>query len=417
MRASPRTQMALILLLALGLRLGWALYARPVPLSDYLEYRNLAAAILDHGAYGYPQPTAFRLPAYPLLLALFMLVGRSDLWLSLVNVLLSTAMCLAAAALARRLFPGRAGVGRLAALACALNPAFVFYSPLLASEHLFVLLMTAVLLLGLGESAGRPRTVLAGLVWGAAALTRGEALFYAPVVLGLFAWRGRRQGGWRAGVVTAGVVLLAAGGVIGPWWLRNRLVIGPGAGLATNSGMTFYEGHNPYHYGYRGDYKRPPFRDLGKLERQRLAWRLGLRYIREHPAGLLHSIWQGTWRLWRPSRLPVYLSTRAPPRPGDQTYPAKPLAGLRLFEALCLGGYVLLVLLALWSLRGWRRWPRTTLWLVGGVVFCNWLGYAVVFWGMSRYRFFVELILCLVAAAALAGRRVAGGLSRPAAGP
>ena len=84
----PARLIWLILLLGFALRLAWLLFARPVPVSDFEGYRQLAINLLDRHFFGFSTPKAYRLPGNPAFLALAMLVSRSVIWLSFANVLL-----------------------------------------------------------------------------------------------------------------------------------------------------------------------------------------------------------------------------------------------------------------------------------------------------------------------------------------
>ena len=210
---------------------AWTLNLKSIhPFSDYLEYHELAENLLEHGQFGYPEPTARRLPAYPALLAGLMRISRSELWLNLANVVLFGVLAVLVHDLARRLTQRR-DVAMLAALICALNPTFVFFSPVLGSEHLFAPLVIGSMILLLHERIPRSiRAVLAGLTIGIAVLTRGEGLFYVPVLLAIIVIGG---GSWRRRIVGAICVCAMCAVTVVPWIVRNRLVMGPGAGLST----------------------------------------------------------------------------------------------------------------------------------------------------------------------------------------
>src|SRR5687767_1353975 len=66
----------LVLLVAFGLRFAWLLYARPHVVSDFGEYLESARTLREHGRFGFPEPNAYRLPAYPILLAALMVVSE-----------------------------------------------------------------------------------------------------------------------------------------------------------------------------------------------------------------------------------------------------------------------------------------------------------------------------------------------------
>ncbi len=80
----------IILLLGFAAWVLWWAYAEPVPVSDYETYRLLAEGLLQHRQLGIPNPSANRLPGYPVFLALMMLISNSAAWLSFINVIFST---------------------------------------------------------------------------------------------------------------------------------------------------------------------------------------------------------------------------------------------------------------------------------------------------------------------------------------
>ncbi len=377
--------LGLILAAGLILRLLWLVYAQPVPFSDYAQYRELAVGLLDHGAFGHPEPHTFRLPAYPAFLALAMLVSRADLWLGAVNALASALACGLLFLLARRLGAGE-GAARAAAGLAALNPAFVLYAPVLASENLFAPLMLLVLgwpweAPGPGRppaAEGSPGPWRPACSTGWPALTRGEALFYLPLVAAVLAWRG---GG-------------GCGGGLWPWrssaWRRGSWP-GPGAcatwrwpergRTSTSSGMTFYEGQSPS-LRLRGDYANPPFAGLTWPQRQALAYRLAFAYLREHPGHVLDHALRGTLGLYQPSLMPVRAGVA---RPHDST-----ASGPWWAQAYAVAGYLALLVLAGLGFWRWRSWPRPALVMALAVIGLNWLGYACALLGHDRYRFLPE---------------------------
>lgn len=274
-----------ITFVAFIVRLAWLLYAQPVPISDFQQYLDAARNLVEHGQYGYPEPTAYRLPFYPVVLAGLSLISSSVGWLSLCSVVLSASMCVLVYASSRRVEVPR-GTGYVAAGICAVYPQFVFFSPVLASEHLLVVLLLVAFLLG--TSVGIPRFLrfsLSGLVVGAAVLTRGDAALYGMIVLAssfLASREGDETRAWsvQAGQVAAfGAAMLIA---VSPWIIRNHIVMGPGTGLGGNSGQVFWYGHNPQGYGFV-PLGETPMAGLGERETQERAWELALDYIRENP--------------------------------------------------------------------------------------------------------------------------------------
>jgi 4-amino-4-deoxy-L-arabinose transferase-like glycosyltransferase len=137
-----------------------------------------------------------------------------------------------------RLFGPRAAV--LAAFMVAFYPVFVWYSVHYWSEPLFmVLLWWSIERLLHADAEGRGAGALAaGLLLGLAALTRETALYFAPfaaVWLGV----GRRPGARRR----AGVFLLGAVLVVGPWTARNWVVFHAFVPVSLMGGRALWEGN------------------------------------------------------------------------------------------------------------------------------------------------------------------------------
>lgn len=240
---------------------------------DEIAYTARAEALLDGRGYigsyqswvrhpGWkimelPQyPGAYQPPGYPTFVAGVMAIsGRSLLAVKLVQCVLSAASCVLLLMLATSWFGSRAG--RIAAWMCALYPTLIAYSHLLWAETLFVfellLLLWLLMCAGPGRLPSLRRAALAGVVLGAAALTRGTIVYLAPL-LALWPWlladgaRGLprpplpRLG---PGLARAGLVLGVALAVIAPWSIRNTLLHDGFVLIDTNGPYNLWRGNAP----------------------------------------------------------------------------------------------------------------------------------------------------------------------------
>jgi hypothetical protein len=163
-----------------------------------------------------PQPHVLYHPAYPALLAaVFRLAGTHDLVLVLANTLLAWGLLVCVFCLARRLFG--MSVACAATAAMALDTTLASNVRNSGTEVLAMLVVTAVAVV-LASSPGRWSGALAGVLLGAAYLTRPNLLLLLPLAAAAL---------WRMGARVAILPLL--GGallVIAPWVVRGWLVMG-----------------------------------------------------------------------------------------------------------------------------------------------------------------------------------------------
>jgi hypothetical protein len=380
------------------LRVAWWAIAQPGPVSDYLGYRSMAFRLWDTGEYTrLGEATAWRTPGYPLFLAGGMVVSRSDRWLSLLNVGLSTAAIPLVWLLARRLGLSSRMALCSAAIGCV-SPALLLWAPVLGSENLQVLALLGAWCVALAPQPTRGSVIACGLLFGFAVLVRPESGFYLlalPLLLSLTGAAGRDI------ARRAGVIALIAVAVVAPWYVRNEIVVGDGAGLSTTGGVNFHIAHRDDGYGWYDTDNVGPLAGLGELAASREGYELGLDHVREEPFDLLRTTRRGTVELWRPPRYAAHYSTveTAPDPPFPRSVSpgvvdaARAYAGWGWFvtAALALGGAGVLLL---------RR--RRVLVAFAGLVVANWLCFSVVFWALARYRFALEPIIAIAAGIGIA---------------
>jgi 4-amino-4-deoxy-L-arabinose transferase-like glycosyltransferase len=229
--------LALLLLVSLLLRLGLvgapSYDFRPVP--DASEYAASGLSLAEGrcntlimGGGVYPS----RYPAgYPILLALFHLLGLPVERFYLGSILLSLAMVSLVYLLARKTGSGR-DASLVAAAVAACSPVLLFCSIRVLAENVSLVVFLAAFLLALNTgAAARSRAsvliLLAGLAAGYAVTIRLANAVSLPVVFGLILWAGWRTGPNLRNLLRRSV-LFGAGTLIGllPQLALNRINFG-----------------------------------------------------------------------------------------------------------------------------------------------------------------------------------------------
>ena len=411
-----------ILVLAALIRIGAAVYwesklgdGQSFQFGDSDGYWHLASTIGRGDSYDYNSPHArvFRTPGYPILLSpLFLVTEQPPVWAArLIGVLLGVISIFLLWLLARKLFDDSTPVA--AAWIAAFYPGAISISILVLAEALFVPLMLAQFLCWL-MAFRSPKiwswavlSLLSGIFFGAACLTRPSWLLFVPFLLvgGLVFFGRRKRQVSTLAMVVPGCVL-----VMFPWWVRNYEVTGRFVLTSLQTGTSLYDGWNPEATGASNMAFAPKMK-AASLKEWKLAGRperefefafneqmkkRAFEWARENPGRVAELAWIKLKRIWSPL-------------PNSREIGSKMV---RFAIALFFLPVLLLALVGAWRVRGDGMAMAIC---VGPAVYFTLLH--MVFVGSIRYRHPPMMTLLILAAAVLAtwfGRKSCNrdGLSR-----
>lgn len=288
---SPRARdlLALAAICALGFALRALVIANTTGVgvfADMQDYHDRGVHLLQTGTLS---RDAFRVPAFPMLIAgVFKLFGQQLVAVRLAQAVLGVLTVALTYVLARRLTTGRGAL--VAAFIVAVYPALVLYSFYLMAETLFTFLIVLAIVLWMNSRTWV--ALVAGLVLGAATLTRSVGLALLAGIVLAEAWRmvaERRRPDLRP---LARVALLIAGFAIAlaPWVQRNYAVYHRFVPTDTSSGFNALLGNYP---GATGRHPGIPaveaaaqtyWRDArNDVERSDLGMKVAREFVRENP--------------------------------------------------------------------------------------------------------------------------------------
>lgn len=291
----PLPTLPVTLILALALRLVWALFIAVDPVSDSQAYHIFATNIAEHGVYGFTpdEPGAYWAvgPAAIYAGAYLVFGSGSALGVVFVNLLSSLVAVWLLHDLGRR-WLGEAE-GRIAALLFALWPLTIQFTTVLASELHFIALTLAALTCWdrvRGTLGGLGWLLLAGVFFGAATYIRPIALLMpAALALAAVLQAPRTFLPMVAKAVVATALIFA---VVAPWSARNERVFGTAVFMSTNFWPNFWMGN---HSGTNGGYMPlpPETRGMSEIERSEHLKSLSIAELRDNPLGF---VWRTTWK-------------------------------------------------------------------------------------------------------------------------
>ncbi|MEP6954007.1 MAG: glycosyltransferase family 39 protein [Solirubrobacteraceae bacterium] len=271
-----------------------------VPIHDDHSYLVHAVALVKTGGYpvfetqGIVAPTAYRAPGFPVVLALARSVlGHDLLGPRLVQVLIATVGVGLVGIVAHKIWGRRTALAATAL--AALSPVLIVYSGSLISEPLFVVLELGALACAL-EARRRPRwAIAAGMLGGAAALTRPAGL---ALLLALALCAGGRR--------TALVVVCLGALTVAPWTIRNAVVFHTFIPVSTEAGNTLAGTYNDKSAG-DGLWRDPRLSNVYPRERAKtigdgpatdaILTRAVIGYVADHPLQPLRVAWFNAGRL------------------------------------------------------------------------------------------------------------------------
>ena len=345
---------------------------------------------------------SYRAPLYPAFLALiYRLVPESSRFFAarLVQAPLLASLAPLAYLLARRLRADERWA-RAAGWTAALWPMLVAMPLALATENLFIPLVTFGLLTLLWAEEQRParRYLLPGLLFGLATLTRSISVGFAGLAALWAWWRGRRHA---AIALLLPVLLLTI-----PWSVRNTLLHDQLTFVESNLGTNLYLG---YHPESDGTFKFGPSLDLITIfddaERNRVGQQLAWEFIQDDPGripGLMLSKLGHFWGLEDRAFMYLYSNGLLGPLP--------PAVVVGLYSLLVLP----LVLVLPLAILGWIVPPRSRPWRLITLLFAWYIGVHLLIIAEARYH--VVLVPVLVGLAARGLSLVPAWLQRFRAG-
>ena len=376
-----------VLIVALALRLVWALCVPVVPQSDASMYDSFAREILAGHGYVFPggEPTAYwPVGASALYAVAYRLFGTGGTGVAVFNVAMGVAMAAAAYGLARRAYGARAGL--IAGLIVAFWPAWIAFSTVPNSELPCALLLMLALLVRRME---RPGPLLRSIL--AAALLAGSA-YMRPIVMPLFValpifdWIRHRD--WKRALADLIATLVVAVVLIGPWAMRNKALLGHPVPISANFGANLWMGNNPASNG--GYMALPDSGIANEVDRDNHFKEEAVAFIKAHP-GRYVALTAARVRLSL-DRESVGIAWNSGGLPEGALMPLKLVSTLYWLAALAIGlmGFILLMR------ANWLNLFDPVVVAIGLV-----LAIAILVVGGDRYHLPADPFIAVVAAYAL----------------
>jgi hypothetical protein len=419
------TSLWLILLVAVGLRLGYGwqhqsttphLALSSVPF--LYEPGDIAYSLAVGKGFASPfradtGPTAWETPVYPLIVAgVFRIFGTftfdSFVAAVLLNILFSSLACVPIFFVGRRIAGTAVAAGAAWLWAIFPNAVIIPYQ-WIWDTSLSALLAATILwaTLALAESQRARDWCAYGLLWGFTLMTNGTLAALLPLLLGWLLWRARQRGErWIARpALTAGIIVLCCV----PWTVRNYAVFHSFIPLRSVLGLQLWLGNNDQ---YRDQFPGWLHPIDSPAERAKYVRMGEIAYMREKRQAAVH------WMLSHPKREAQLFEQRfiatwlATPHPLRDFLISRDLLIRTVFVSNLLASLGALAgIIVLYRDRRMRRYAFPV--AVYPIVF------PVVFYmsqALLRYRYPIDpviLLLTAVAAAALARRLRRGPKSRP----
>ena len=415
--------LALVLLVSFALKLALLLWVGDIkPFRDEIHYLSAGSAIAHGEPIHYDDALWDELhapPMYPWFVAAVMWLGGGAFEIKLLQVLLSTLSAWFVYRLGRSWYDER--VGLLGAAIFAFYPTLVAFTHYNWNETVFLFWFSLglwVVAPAASERAPASRLLMAGLVFGLAALTRAIVLYLLPVlVVWIYAWgRDRRLTVRNGSLLAVGFVVALLPRTISVYGDYDGFMpLGSSAAYGWYVSYNYFEPANA-DWGFHqerntfrqyllavkaGKEPRKTVVESNPILRTRAEKRRAIEFLLEHPLLFARHSVMRVVELLNPTsfavrhvRLGLYEHARS----GERIRDPLPRWALMLVIAATAGSYVVLASLVVLALLSLASTPARTLVLL---VMPAFFGLHALTFGMSRYRLIMLPLVAVVAAAFL----------------
>lgn len=262
---------------------------------DEVRYRRIALSLVQGKGYD----SAFTAPVYPLFLTgVYSVFGDSHLVVRIVQAIIGTISVLIIYLLGKIIFS--VGVGLTAASLSAVYPLFIFFTGLLLTETLFILLFLCLIYLLQKMLLERKTSyaVLSGILSGVCILIKPVLTYFLPLfflILFLVSKDKKRVMG------NGFLLFIMIAMVLSPWIGRNYLRFGAFIPLTTGGGMTLYESNNPRATGgpaCENIVWTPEMKGMNEIELDGYFKEEAIKFISNHPKRFLNLAVIKFLRFW-----------------------------------------------------------------------------------------------------------------------
>lgn len=223
-----------LLLLAIGVRVWWALFSNSLPFSDFKRYFDIASEFARTGNLSHAgHPFVFQSPGYPLFLGILFRVFSPDV---LVGKMANAVLAVLALVVFWKVLEQQnltPAARALALFVVGFYPPMITFVSVLAQELLAILWVVLILLLV--KRGG----FLLGVCCGLLALTRPQFILLPVCLVGL-GWFWKWYSKPACGLLLAGFVL-----ALSPWIIRNYRVFHAFIPTTGHSGYVLLVNNNP----------------------------------------------------------------------------------------------------------------------------------------------------------------------------
>jgi 4-amino-4-deoxy-L-arabinose transferase-like glycosyltransferase len=378
--------------MGLLLRFASVLFVHTPMISDDKDYDQLARSLVEGRGFVLDgQPTAYRTPGYPLIIAaVYAIVGESILAVKFLQAGVDILSCFLIFAIGKKLLGE--DVGFLAAVLLALFPIQILYVSLLMTETIFtcLLLCSIYLLVSEGDRSSLKTDIYFGVLIGVAGLVRPVAILLPLVV---FLYRRSLKIQWKENIRRLVLICLTVGIVLSPWVYRNYIQFGR-LTITNSTGINFWIGN---HHGASGTFSLPQGNPLQPLpddfKRSDVGIKLGTQFIVQHPGEYLFLLAKKFEQFFSTD---YWVVTVIDYHPVWRTYHHAASVYKEFSPWLIAGShipYYVLLLLGTFGLVCSSPKDDRQLFLIRAVI-VYWLSVHLIFFALARFRFpIVPLIL------------------------